>query len=759
MNKQHTKPAESGHSALGRLGSWVSGPVSRWITVLVWIALIGVLTLLWPSVSKEENDAAKNLPATEPSAVAEQLASREFPGEDGIPALVVWNREKGLTEADIGAIRQITSALTDKPLPGQLSVAPYHKLPLPALQASLSKDGSTLVMPVLFRNGLASDQLKEGLEQLTATVKTVLPDDPFAAASRSPEALNARVTGPAGISVDATGLFKDADVSLLIATVVLVLVLLLLIYRSPVLALIPIVAVGFAYGLVSPILGKLAHEGVIVVDSQAISIMTVLLFGAGTDYCLFLVARYRSYLMVEADKRKALLRAVKGSAGAIAMSGLTVVLSLFSLLLTRYGAYHRFAVPFGLSILIMGLASLTLVPALLAILGRASFFPVIPRTEEMNRERAARKGKPFRERRPGKMGRTIGSLVTGKPVAVTLLSLVLLGSLAAFTPGIRVTYDLLSSFPGDMPSREGFATLGDKFNPGSLAPVQVMVDSEGKAADVKQALAALPYAAKVSDPKEGKEHPAIQAYELELSTNPYSREAMGHIPDIRAAAEEALAKAGVTDADGKVWIGGQTAVQYDNELVTNRDMRVVMPVVIGLIALLLLVYLRSITATLYLILTVLLSFFSALGLGWIILHYGFGADAIQGAIPLYTFVFLVALGEDYNIFMVSSIWQKARRGVPLRQAVREGVRETGSVITSAGIILAGTFAVLTNLPIQVLLQFGLITALGVLLDTFLVRPFLVPALTVLFGRFAFWPDKAWKRVKTEEAGSHRTIEG
>nr|WP_234340182.1 MMPL family transporter [Gorillibacterium timonense] len=739
---------QTNKSFLDHLSRGVAGPKSRWVIVLLWIVLISVLTLIWPSVSKEENDGAKNLAATEPSVIAEEIAAKEFPGEDGIPALVVWNREKGLTEDDLAAIRQVTEALTEKPAPGMQSVLPYHLLPLPAMQGSLSQDRSTLVMPVLFRNGLDSDQLKEGLEQLTASVKTTIADDPFTAASRDPELLNARITGPAGIAVDATGLFKDADVSLLIATVILVLVLLLFIYRSPVLALIPIVAVGFAYGLISPILGKLAQEGIIVVDSQAISIMTVLLFGAGTDYCLFLVARYRTYLTLEADKRKALARAIKGSAGAIAMSGLTVVLSLLALLLTHYGAYHRFAIPFSLSILVMGLASLTLVPALLAIMGRGSFFPVIPRTEAMRKDLARRKGKLYRERKTGKLGGAIGSLVTGKPVAVTVLSLVLLVGLAAFTPGIKVTYDILSSFPGDMPSREGFATLGEKFNPGSLAPVQVMVDSEGKATEVGDVLAKLPYVASVSDPKESASNPTIVAYELELAINPYSYEAMGHIPDIRQAVVEALTKAGVPTADEHVWIAGQTAQQHDTEEVTRRDSLTVMPVVIGLIALLLLVYLRSIIAMLYLVGTVLLSFFSALGLGWLILHYGFGVDAIQGAIPLYTFVFLVALGEDYNIFMVSSIWQKARKGVPLRTAVSEGVKETGSVITSAGIILAGTFAVLTNLPIQVLLQFGLITALGVLLDTFLVRPFLVPAITVLLGRYAFWPSKAWKLPNT-----------
>jgi RND superfamily putative drug exporter len=176
--------------------------------------------------------------------------------------------------------------------------------------------------------------------------------------------------------------------------------------------------------------------------------------------------------------------------------------------------------------------------------------------------------------------------------------------------------------------------------------------------------------------------------------------------------------------------------------------------VIVLIALLLLAYLRSFVAMLYLIATVVLSFGSALGLGWLVLHYVMGADAIAGAIPLYAFVFLVALGEDYNIFMISSIWKK-RKQMPIKEAIREGVTETGGVITSAGLILAGTFAVLATLPIQVLLQFGLITAIGVLLDTFIVRPFLVPAITTVLGRAAFWPGKTYDVRETRLKGESR----
>ncbi|QCT04670.1 Transport protein [Paenibacillus algicola] len=721
-------------------GRWVAGPKTKWITLLVWIALVAILSVAWPMVNEKETNNAPNLPEDSLSVQADQVAAREFPSGEGVPALLVWQRTGGLTDEDLGVIQQLYGRLSASPVPYQLpEVIPFDKLPLPALKQQLSENGSSLVTPVFFEESAGAKETEEGLEQIQELTKDIAGANPFEE-SLGGEELTARVTGPAGISVDATGLFEDADVSLLIATVLIVLVILLLIYRSPILALIPLVAVGFAYGVISPVLGFLAGEGWITVDSQAIAIMTVLLFGAGTDYCLFLISRFRQDLREEESKSGALFRAMTQSSGAIAMSGITVVIAMLALLFAQYGAYYRFAIPFSLAILIMFIASLTLVPALLAILGRASFFPFVPRTPAMEEERAKRRNKPVKHRKV-QSDNWIGRLVTTRPWTVVLTGVVLLGGLAAFTPQLKFTYDILSSFPEDMPSREGFSIIAEEFTPGELAPVKVMLDTEGQEINIQGILESQSFVSQAGEPAEGAENPNIKAVDVELAMNPYDLEAMHLIPDIRSLAESALTEAGIQDAASKVWVSGQTAVQYDTELIGDRDTRIIIPVVIGMITLLLLLYLRSVVATVYLVLTVILSYFSALGLGWLVLHYGWGAEAIQGSIPLYSFVFLVALGEDYNIFMISSIWKKSRH-MPLKQAIREGVHETGSVITSAGLILAATFAVLATLPIQVLVQFGVITAIGVLLDTFIVRPFLVPAITTLLGRRAFWPGKA-----------------
>ncbi|MEH7072483.1 MMPL family transporter [Neobacillus drentensis] len=732
-------------------GNAISGKKGRWFVLVVWLLLAAVLNMVLPQANSQKNEMAFNLELTSPSQQAKKVAEKEFPTTSGTPALLTWYKSTGITNEDLTLIQSYTMELDKNPVDSQDTIVPFYQFPLPALKQQLSPDGTTLILPVTFQKDTDKEIIKDGLLAFKEKAAAIFPKNPNKPKISDKDQLLLRITGPAGISTDATALFSQGDLSLLFGTVAIVLVLLLLIYRSPILAVIPLLGVGIAYGVISPILGGIAKAGWVELDSQALSIMTVLLFGAGTDYCLFLISRFRNYLLEEKDKLTAMKRSLKGASGAIAMSGLTVVFSLLVLLLSRYGAIHRFAIPFSLSILIMMAASLTLIPALLSIIGRASFYPFLPRTKEMQEERALRKGKklPSQTNKAG-FGSRLGNLIVKRPIQLAVITLLFLGVFAFFSTKIVYTYDTLSSFPKDMPSREGFDIIAEHFNPGELAPVQIIVQTDGKSNSVKEDLENLAYVELVSKGIQGKRNSTILSYNLEMNVNPYSNKAMSHIPDLRKKVETSLKAAGITNASDKVWIGGLTAEQYDTQQTTNEDSSVIIPIVISIIAVLLLVYLRSITATAYLIGTVLLSYFSALGLGWVLLHYIFGVDAIQGFIPLYAFVFIVALGEDYNIFMISSIWKKSKQ-LPLLQAIKEGVAESGSVITSAGLILAGTFAILTTLPIQVLVHFGTITAIGVLLDTFIVRPLLVPSITVLLGKWAFWPSK--KHIMVVERNS------
>ncbi|WP_340081464.1 MMPL family transporter [Terribacillus sp. FSL K6-0262] len=727
-----------------KIGAFISSKSGRWVILAAWIVLALALNLALPQANSQEDEQAETFLNDTNSEEAARIIEEEFSDNSGLPALLTWYQEDGLSDEDLQAIQQYSAGLQDAEIKAA-AVPPFQDIPLPALKEQLSDDGTTLVMPILFADGTAADTVEAGLEKIQSAANDAFEQNPFEQGLDSGNLL-VRTTGPAGISADAVSLFSQGDTTLLFATVLIVLIFLLVIYRSPILALVPLIGVGFAYLVISPILGALGEAESISFDSQGLAIMTVLLFGAGTDYCLFLITRFRENLWEIKSKKTALIRSLASASGAIAMSGLTVIVAMLVLLAADYGSINRFAIPFAISIFIMLLASLTLVPALLAIIGRVSFFPFIPRTAEMQKERAQDKGKPVHTKKPhNKIGNAVGSLVTEHPWKIAIITIVVLGVLAGISSRITYTYDTLSSFPDGMPSKEGFEILEDHMNAGELAPVSVITETDDPEA-VHAALYDLPYTAAVVDPEQAKSNDRLIRIQLELNENPYSNEAMAHVPDIKETV------AAVTGDADSVWIGGQTAEQYDTQQVTKHDEKWIIPIVVGFITLLLLTYLRSVTATIYLVATVLLSFFSALGLGWLILHHGFGVDAIQGFIPLYAFVFIVALGEDYNIFMISSIWKRSKT-MPLKQAIADGVAHTGGVITSAGLILAATFAVLTTLPIQILVHFGTITAIGVLLDTFLVRPFLVPAMTAILGKWAFWPWR--KRIQQSEQNEQK----
>ncbi|KRG15960.1 MMPL family transporter [Lederbergia galactosidilytica] len=730
-------------------GDFVSGMKSRWITMVIWFVLLGILSVAWPQINSQKTNSNQLLPDHAASLKAAELAKEQFPNETGTPLLLVWYQKNGLNETDFENIQRLFKDLDEHPVNKQSFVPPIYKAPAQALAQSASEDQAALTTPVFFDSAASTKELQKGIDELKEQIDqslnhAILDDD------LDKDGLHVRISGPVGIQTDAVSLFSNADFTLLVATVAIVLLLLIILYRSPLLAIIPLITVGFAYGFISPLLGLLAKNGWIEVDQQTISIMTVLLFGAGTDYCLFLISRYRDELRHEPDRYKAMQKAIENTGSAIMMSSITTVLGLLTLTLAYYASYDRFAIPFSLSILIMGITALTLLPAFLTLLGRVAFFPFIPRTEAMIQKLEAKKGKKIRrQKEKNAFSMALGKFVTTKPWTIIISCLVILGVFISFVPKIQFTYGLLDSFPKDMPSREGFSIISDHYPPGEVAPTQVIVNTNGEEISLQKALQDLTFIDNVSDPEQGKDK-NYQLYEVSFTMDPYSPEAVEKIEDIHTVVNSSLQEAGIVNAGENLWIGGETATLYDTKQITNRDQSIIIPAVLLIIGILLLVYFRSIIATIYLLVTVGLSYLAALGIGWILLHYGFNVPAIQGLIPLYSFVFLVALGEDYNIFLVANIWNKRKKRLPLKQAIAEGVSETGSVISSAGLILAGTFAVLAVMPMQVLVHFGTVTAIGILMDTFIIRPLLVPAITTVLGRYAFWPGKLWKLKDEKE---------
>lgn len=730
-------------SALERWGEMMGGKTSRWVVLGLWIAFAIVFAMVFPQVNSVENFAGDDLPEEMMSIQASAVIDEEFSSDAGIPLLIVWYKEAGLEMTDLENIQKLYAELGANPLVGQETLPPFGQMPAQALMGATSENGSALVTPVFFNTSTNTDVLKENLAEITRITEEITGANPYDT-NFEDNVLHARYSGPVGISVDATGLFKSADFQLMVATVIIILVILLIIYRSPILAVIPIIVVGIAFLVVSPLLGWMAESGWINKDAQAIAIMIVLLFGAGTDYCLFLITKYRDKLFEYENKFEAVAHAVRESTGAIAMSGLTVVIGLATLALADYGAFQRFAVPFSFGVLITGFAVITLLPAVLAILGRKAFWPFVPRTTDMAKEYAVKKNKPYKEAKLNhRFMRAIGNFVTEKPWLVIIISGVVLVSLAFVSTNIKYNYDLLSSFPEDIDSREGFAIIEENFTPGELAPVKVIVDTKGEDINIVEDLASLPYVGAVGDMRTGDKNADIQLYEVDLNKNPYSNEAMDDIEQMKKDLASIAAAQGL--ADDSFLIGGETSAQLDTKEVQLADEKLIQPVMIVIIFLVLVIYLRAIVTSIQLMVTVVISFFAALGAGWLIIHGLLGHESIGSSIPLYSFVFIIALGNDYNIFMISDIWKNRKRGLSHKESIAGGVASTGAVITSAGLILAGTFGVLASLPIQLLVQFGIVTAVGVLLDTFIVRPLLVPALITVIGKLSYWPGKLWRK--------------
>jgi RND superfamily putative drug exporter len=576
-----------------------------------------------------------------------------------------------------------------------------------------------------------------------------------AAQAGAPPGLDAHVTGTPALINDINGALKAADSKLLLATGALVLFLLLAIYRSPLMALVPLMVVGISYAVASGVIYLLAKQG-LKVDSNARSLLLVLMFGAGTDYCLLLVARYSADLRRTEDRHGAMRSAIERAGPAMAASGITVMLALLTLLATKLGTNRVLGPVNAIGIAVVLLASLTLLPALLAVMGRRAFWPsgakvsyeapaagpaLAPGLAPLPAELRS----SMLDGSPGVGGgdgvwRRVGMTVLKRPAPALVLALVLLGACAAGLTQYKTNSDVLAQFRDTTDGTRGYDLLRTGFPPGTLAPTTVLVerkDGPVRASDVAAvtgAIRATPGVAAVSGVVGASRDARVARLALTLDGNPYSDGALRRIAAIRS-------RLAGTPPGVRALLGDGTAVRLDYRDVTKRDLKTIVPLVLGVILLTLIVLLRALVAPLYLLATVIASFFAALGLSVAIFSAAFGQSSFDPALPIFAFIFLVALGVDYNIFLMSRVREEA-----LEHGTRDGVLRalvaTGPVITSAGIILAGTFAVLTTLPVWILLEIGFTVALGVLLDTFVVRTVLVPAIVELVGERSWWPSSA-----------------
>ena len=680
---------------LSRYLTYPSRPRGKWIVLVVILFLAGSAAANSSKFEKaEKNETTSFLPGGAESVKVFKIVKAYQSGESA-PAVVVTARSSGLTAADKARIRSLHDALTRSRPPALGPPSPV----------GFSRDGKAAVYQLLVKvNEGDATTLKNAVKDLRAQV------------SGDHGGLVSKVTGGAGFSYDAVKVFSNINGKLLIAAGLIVLLLLIAIYRSPIFWLIPLFTVLMAEATSRGIGYALAKNGV-TINGQSGGILPVLVLGAGTDYALLLVSRYREELRRTEDKHAAMERALSTAGPAIVASALTVVAALLTLVLAQVNGTKGLGPVGAMGVALAMIFMLTLLPSLLTIFGRRAFWPFVPHLGDAGTD--ATHG-PWRR---------IGERVRARPRVVWVAGTVILLALAAGTLGIKTNLTSGNSFRGSVESVQGQALLQQHFPAGLSAPADVIVPDKAKLPAVVRALSA--DRSVVSGVVGGEPGPLGTRLQVALRKDPFSSGAINDVPALRRIVKAA--------GGPSVLVGGQTAATYDLRKSATRDDKVIIPVALVVVFLILALLLRALAGPALLVLSVIVSFGAALGTAVLFVNHIFKYPGVDPSLPLLAFVFLVALGIDYNIFLMARVREETHR-YGTREGMLRGLAVTGTVITSAGVVLAGTFAVLAVLPLIFLTELGFLIAVGVLLDTFVVRSLIVPALTFDVGRRIWWPS-------------------
>ncbi|HKH16954.1 MAG TPA: MMPL family transporter [Solirubrobacteraceae bacterium] len=698
---------------MSALAHFVSGRRTKWLVIVLWIVAVAALSPLGAKVADVTSDeTASFLPPEAESTKVQELLKDRFPGGETSIGLIVYRRPGGLTDADEAKIAQDAQKVDEAIPVTQPSQVPFAAGAPPALVSESGDTAYTVVtVPLDFKR--ISDWGKEARELIGA----------------GGGGLEVYVTGDLGLFADFEEVFGEVDTRLLAATVLLVLVLLGAIYRAPLIAVIPIVVVALAYQVASGFIYLYADAGN-TVNSNSTSILVVLMFGVGTDYCLLLVSRYREELHRVDDKHEAMARALRRAGPAVLASGCTVIAAMLVLLLAEAGSTNALGPVSAIGVAAALLAGLTLLPALLTIAGRRGFWP----------RKAAVAYRPDVDlaERPG-VWRRFGGRVLQRPglalgATTALFAICALGLLA-----YQEDYSIGGFFKKTVESVEGFEVLGASFPEGALGPTSILVQRPGGAAtdadlaEVRRRVEAIDSVASIAEPQRSDDG-AIGKIDVTFSDDPYSEAALARVATLRER---------VRDLPGgaTALVGAGSAVQEDFNDAAERDLRVIVPVALLVIAIILGILLQAVVAPIVLIATVIASFLGTLGLSIFFFIEVQGSRGVDASLPTFAFIFLVALGVDYTIFLMSRVREEARTH-GTREGVLRALSATGPVITSAGVILAGTFAVLMTLPVTFAFNIGFMVAVGILLDTFVVRTIMVPAAVELLGDRIWWPSTA-----------------
>jgi RND superfamily putative drug exporter len=687
----------------------LAGPVTKWLAFGIVILLTGFMAYLGSNMADAKNNEASSwLPGdAESTKVADELAANVDPND--IPTLVVFTRPSGLTDADLAAmdamaaeIGQIDGITADGVFTPNASIAAAAQgAKVPPL---ISEDREVAYLYFVLNFG------KSGWESVPAAADEVRDIAKL-------DGVDVFVSGYGGQAADFSESFEESQGALVLITFSVVILILLLTYRSPILWLLPILSAGVSIMVGTGVVYLLAKYAGLTVNDQTLYIMDILIVGAGTDYALLLVARYREELRKHENRHEAMAVALHRAAPAILASGATVVAGLLCLVLADLNSTSGMGPALAVAVACTVFVMLTFLPAMLVIFGRWIFWPKRP---------------TYRSFEPTTTGfwARLGDRMAKGPRRVwittaVLLAVACLGLFRLDTDGLTTSESVRVEFE----SVAGVELMAEHGLADSSNTVQV-VTNDAQLAAVEQAVASVPGAGDLTDPESiggGRSY-----FEASLSDDVASPEAFAVVEGVREAVHD------VEGADALA--GGGAAFYLDTKVAASRDNKVIIPIVLVVILLILIALLRSVVAPLLLIGTVVLSFAAALGISALLFEYVFGFAGADPGLPLFAFVFLVALGVDYNIFLMTRVREETSiRGT--RAGSLAALASTGGVITSAGLVLAATFSTLITLPLVFMAEIGTVVALGVLLDTFIVRSVLVTALNLDLGGKIWWPSR------------------
>jgi putative drug exporter of the RND superfamily len=696
------------------------------LVVISWFIITGIFGPLFGKLtSVQENNNSSFLPkGAEATLAADEI--RKFSTQDSFnfPALILF--EGRFTPETFAAVQGHVSKVGDLTLAETTAKISDYLAPGQAISVFPAQDGQALLANIPLDGNAISKLLPNDEPALPAVIEALREDIETIAKANGFEPY---VTGPGGLLGDLFGAFGDIDSKLLLTTLAVVAVILIVVYRSPVLWIIPLLSALLALSTAGGIVYLLAKNDIIDVDGQSQGILSVLVIGAATDYALLLIARYREELHFTDNRFVAMRAAYKGVWEPILASGSTVAISLMVLLFSQLTNTAGLGPIGAIGIVVSMITILTLLPALLLVFGRWIFWPRIPKNDGDDHAMT------------GTWSKVANGIGRNPRKAWIITGIVLLGFALTSTTLKADGIGTVDTFTGNPESVVGQRLLVKHFPGGEGDPTQIVVSAD-KLGAVTAAIKSAPGVTEVvpalsSAPVAGQPAPEIKVVDgrailnVTLSAAPDSVEAGNDIPKIRQLAQS---------ADASALVGGTSAVYFDVRAANDRDNKTIIPIILLVITIILGVLLRSILSAVLLLGTVVLSYFATLGVCALVFNHIFGFAGGDNSFPLFAFIFLVALGIDYNIFLMTRVREESAK-IGTRAGVIKGVTVTGAVITSAGIVLAATFAVLGLLPLVPLAQLGFAVAFGVLLDTIIVRSILVPALVHDIGPKVWWPSK------------------